>query len=137
MTGGTTPVGPSERIDAIDVLRGIALFGVLAMNIVTVFRVSIFAQFLPDTEPAGALDRAVSAVLEVAVDFKALALFSLLFGTGLAIQFERLAGNPRRTILLVRRLAVLLAIGLAHLYLIWNGDILVEYALVVGAGAMK
>ena len=129
MTGGTTPVGPSERIDAIDVLRGIALFGVLAMNIVTVFRVSIFAQFLPDTEPAGALDRAVGAVLEVAVDFKALALFSLLFGVGLAIQFERLAGNPRRTILLVRRLAVLLAIGLAHLYLIWNGDILVEYAL--------
>ena len=129
MTVSTTPVGPSERIDAIDVLRGIALFGVLAMNIVTVFRVSIFAQFLPDTEPAGPLDRAVSAFLTVAVDFKALALFSLLFGAGLAIQFERLAGNPRRTILLVRRLAVLLAIGLVHLYLIWNGDILVEYAL--------
>ena len=129
MTGSTTPVGPSERIDAIDVLRGIALFGVLAMNIVTVFRVSIFAQFLSSAEPAGPLDRAVGAVLEVAVDFKALALFSLLFGVGLAIQFERLAGNPRRTILLVRRLAVLLAIGLAHLTLIWNGDILVEYAL--------
>src|SRR3954468_12926145 len=124
------PVNPSERNDAIDMLRGLALFGVLAMNIVTVFRVSIFAQFLPDAEPAGPLDRAVSAVLEVAVDFKALALFSLLFGVGLAIQFERLAGNARRMILLVRRLVVLLAIGLVHLYLIWNGDILVEYALV-------
>ena len=106
-----------------------ALFGVLAMNIVTIFRVSIFAQFLPNAEPAMPLDRAVAAVLTVAVDFKALALFSLLFGVGLAVQFERLAGNPRRMILLVRRLAVLLAIGLAHLYLIWNGDILVEYAL--------
>ena len=123
------PVSPSERIDAIDVLRGLALFGVLAMNIVTIFRVSIFAQFLPDTEPAGLLDRAVSAMLKIAVDFKALALFSLLFGVGLAIQFERLAGHPRRIILLVRRLAALLAIGLMHLYLIWNGDILVEYAL--------
>ena len=123
------PVSPSERIAAIDVLRGLALFGVLAMNLVTVFRVSIFAQFLPNAEPAGPLDRAVDAVLKVAVDFKALALFSLLFGAGLAIQFERLAGNARRTILLVRRLAVLLAIGLVHLYLIWNGDILVEYAL--------
>lgn len=129
MTGGTTPVSPSERIGAIDVLRGLALFGVLAMNIVTIFRVSIFAQFLPDAEPGNPLDRAVSAVLTVAVDFKALALFSLLFGVGLAIQFERLAGNPHRTILLMRRLAVLLAIGLVHLYLIWNGDILVEYAL--------
>jgi uncharacterized protein len=123
------PVSPSERIDAIDVLRGLALFGVLAINIVTVFRVSIFAQFLPNTAPAGALDRAVQAVLTLAVDFKALALFSLLFGVGLAIQFERLAGNARRMILLARRLAVLLAIGLMHLFLIWNGDILVEYAL--------
>jgi uncharacterized protein len=74
-------------------------------------------------------ERASTPLLTVAVDFKALAPFSLLFGVGLAIQFERLAGNPRRMILLVRRLAVLLAIGLAHLYLIWNGDILVEYAL--------
>jgi uncharacterized protein len=105
----------SERIDAIDVLRGLALFGVLAMNIVTVFRVSIFAQFLPNAEPTGPLDRAVAAVLTVAVDFKALALFSLLFGVGLAIQFERLAANARRMMLLERRLAVLLAIGLVHL----------------------
>jgi uncharacterized protein len=127
--GPPKPVSPSERIDAIDVLRGLALFGVLAMNIVTIFRVSIFAQFLPNAEPARQLDRAVDAVLTVAVDFKALALFSLLFGVGLAIQFERLAGNARRMILLMRRLAVLLAISLVHLYLIWNGDILVEYAL--------
>jgi uncharacterized protein len=124
-----TPVSPAQRIDAIDVLRGLALFGVLAINIVTAFRVSIFAQFLPSAEPATPLDQAVGAVLTVAVDFKALALFSLLFGVGLAIQFERLAGNARRTVLLVRRLAVLLAIGLVHLYAIWNGDILVEYAL--------
>jgi uncharacterized protein len=123
------PVSPSERIDAIDVLRGVALFGVLAMNIVTIFRVSIFAQFLPNTEFTTPLDRAVSAVLTVAVDFKALALFSLLFGVGLAIQFERLAGHPRRVILLLRRPAVLLTIGPVQLYLIWNGDILVEYAL--------
>jgi uncharacterized protein len=60
---------------------------------------------------------------------KALALVSLLFGAGLAIQFERLANSERRTSLLVRRLAVLLTFGLIHLCLIWNGDILTEYAL--------
>ena len=65
----------------------------------------------------------------LAVDLKALALFSLLFGIGLAIQFERLAKSERRTLLLVRRLVVLLAFGLIHLCLIWNGDILTEYAL--------
>lgn len=123
------PMSRSERFDAIDVLRGLALFGVLAMNIVTIFRVSFYAPFLPNAEPAGPLDRVVAAVLTVAVDWKALALFSLLFGVGLVIQFERLAGDARRMILLVRRLVVLLAIGLVHLCLIWNGDILVEYAL--------
>ncbi|MBH5398998.1 DUF418 domain-containing protein [Bradyrhizobium sp. CNPSo 4010] len=123
------PISSSERLDAIDVLRGLALFGVLAMNIVTIFRVSFFAPSLLNAEPAGPLDRAVAAVLTVAVQSKAVALFSLLFGVGLAIQFERLAGNPRRMILLVRRLVVLLGIGLVHLYLIWSGDILVHYAL--------
>lgn len=97
------PMSRSERLDAIDVLRGLALFGVLAMNIVTIFRVSFFSPFLPNAEPAGPLDRAEAAVLTVAVDFKALSLFSLLFGVGLAIQFERLAGNARPMILLVRR----------------------------------
>ena len=58
-----------------------------------------------------------------------MALFSLLFGAGLAIQFERLARSERRTLLLVRRLVVLLAFGLIHFCLIWNGDILTEYAL--------
>ena len=124
------PVAPSERIDAIDVLRGIALFGVMAINVTMVFRVSIFEQFIRARHPASPLDRIVETILTLAVDLKAFALFSLLFGIGLAIQFERLSGSPRRTILLVRRLVVLLAFGLIHLCLIWNGDILTEYALV-------
>jgi uncharacterized protein len=123
------PVSPWNRIDGIDALRGIALAGVLAINLVTEFRVSIFAQFLTVGRPASALDRAVEAFLMIAVDMKAFALFSLLFGIGLAIQFERLATNARRVSLLLRRLIVLLVIGLVHLFLIWNGDILVEYAV--------
>jgi uncharacterized protein len=123
------PVNPSERIDAIDVLRGIALFGVLAINVVNEFRVSIFEEFLPVANTTGTLDRAVQTFLTMAVELKAMALFSLLFGIGLAIQFERLAPNPRRGMLLARRLAILLVIGVAHLFLIWNGDILTEYSL--------
>jgi uncharacterized protein len=123
------PISPAERIDAIDVLRGIALLGVLAINVVTIFRVSIFERFLSQKPVTSPIDRAVDTILMLAVDLKALALFSLLFGAGLAIQFERLAKSERRTSLLVRRLAVLLAFGLIHLCLIWNGDILTEYAL--------
>jgi uncharacterized protein len=123
------PINPGERIDAIDVLRGIALLGVMAINVVTEFRVSIFDQFLASKAAASAADHAVETILTFAVELKAFALFSLLFGAGLAIQFERLANTNRRTSLLVRRLAVLLMFGLIHLCLIWNGDILTEYAL--------
>jgi uncharacterized protein len=134
MADGATPprpIGPAERIDAIDVLRGLALLGVVAMNVVTIFRVSIFERFLFPKPPLSfsSIDSAVETILMLAVDLKALALFSLLFGAGLAIQFERLARSERRTSLLLRRLAVLLAFGLIHLCLIWNGDILTEYAL--------
>ncbi len=124
-----SPVRPSDRIDAIDVLRGVALFGVLAVNLVTEFRVSIFQQFLPNVHGGMSADRAVESFVSVVLESKAFSLFSLLFGVGLAIQFERLArkGSPLRW--LVRRLAALWALGLIHLLLIWNGDILTEYAL--------
>ena len=124
------PISPTERIDAIDVLRGLALLGVVAINVVTIFRVSIFERFLFPKPPLSfsSIDSAVETILMLAVDLKALALFSLLFGAGLAIQFERLAKSERRTLLLLRRLIVLLAFGLIHLCLIWNGDILTEYA---------
>jgi uncharacterized protein len=123
------PVAPSQRIEAIDVLRGLALFGVIAINVVFEFRVDIFEQFLPASGNLPALDRVLKDVLAAAVELKAFALFSFLFGVGLAIQFDRLANHPRRVVLLVRRLVVLLLIGAVHLFLIWNGDILVEYAV--------
>ena len=100
----------------------------LAINLEYIFRVSIFQQFLPGPALHG-FDRPLHALLQVFVELKALAVFSLLFGLGLAFQHERLANQPRRTLLLVRRMVALLGFGLIHLYLIWNGDILTEYAV--------
>jgi uncharacterized protein len=126
---GQGPLAPSQRIEAIDVLRGLALLGVIAIHAVFEFRVDIFEQFLPATGNVSLIDRALKDILSAAVELKAFALFSFLFGVGLAIQFDRLENNPRRVVLLVRRLLVLLLIGAVHLFLIWNGDILVEYAV--------
>ena len=122
-------VPPDERLASIDILRGLALFGVLAVNLVTEFRVSIFQQFLPAEAPPLMSDRIVEAFVSFALELKAFALFSLLFGVGLAIQFDRFSRRGRALYWLARRLAVLLLLGLIHLLLIWNGDILTEYAL--------
>ena len=111
----SAPVAPRERIDAIDALRGFALFGVLAINLDTEFRVTLYEQFFPE-KAAGMLDRLAQIVLSLGFEFKAITLFSVLFGVGLAIQFERLAANPHRTTLLIRRLVVLLGFGLIHLF---------------------
>src|SRR4051794_13286494 len=108
---GTGPISPSDRIASIDIVRGIALFGVMAINVVTVFRVSIFERFLPDGLDGTSLDRALYSILMVGIDLKAFALFSLLFGVGLAIQYDHLSASSHRTALLLRRLAFLMLIG--------------------------
>ena len=116
-----------ERIESIDAIRGVALFGVLIVNLLTIFRISIFEPYA-DTAPLGP-DWLVEHIVSFVLESKAFCLFSVLFGVGLAIQYERLMPSGRAHYWLVRRLIVLLALGLAHLLLLWNGDILTEYAL--------
>jgi uncharacterized protein len=124
-----TATANHRRLESIDILRGLALFGVLTVNLVTEFRVSIFAQFLTQPSEPDLIDRAVLQFVHYALELKAFALFSFLFGVGLAMQFERLSNTEWPLYWLTRRLIVLLAFGLIHLLLIWNGDILTEYAV--------
>ena len=129
MPADARPSDEAQRIVAIDGVRGVALFGVLTVNLITEFRVSIFRQFLPVTVPPDAVEAMVERAVELALESKAFALFSLLFGIGLGIQFERLQQTGRAAYYLSRRLIALLAFGLVHLLFIWNGDILAEYAI--------
>jgi uncharacterized protein len=124
------PIQQSERVEQMDILRGIALLGVLTINLLGEFRVSILEQFVSAPPAAHALDRWINTYTHIFIELKAFALFSLLFGIGLAIQFDRIStrgGLPFR--LLLRRLLALLLLGIIHLTLIWNGDILTEYAV--------
>lgn len=122
-------LAPADRVEPIDVVRGMALFGVLIVNLITEFRVSIFLQFLRPPLAQGSADRLVERIVTLGFESKAFCLFSLLFGVGLAIQFERLSRQGHPIYWLFRRLAVLLALALIHLLFIWNGDILTEYAV--------
>lgn len=119
------------RLVALDAVRGSALFGVLVINLETIFRVSIFAYY--DHYPTGEswLDRGAFYFYTLLFEFKAFPVFSVLFGAALASIADRERGAGRRALpILARRLGFLFALGLAHMLLIFDGDILVVYAVV-------
>ena len=111
----------STRLEALDILRGIALFGVMAINLVAAFRVSLFQRYSSDYLTEVPLDPALAVLLGIFVETKALTIFTILFGIGLAIQIERMGEPDKVKTLLIRRLAILLVIGLIHMLLIWPG----------------
>jgi hypothetical protein len=99
-------------------------------SIETLFRVSLFEQILDFHTDPGTWNHLVDVLLAGLLEFKAVSLFSLMFGIGSAIQAERAAARGVNvTRFLVRRYLILLALGLCHLLLIWDGDILVLYAV--------
>ncbi|MBW3550820.1 MAG: DUF418 domain-containing protein [Proteobacteria bacterium] len=125
-----TPVSASERIEAMDVLRGFALLGILLMNIESFNGPLLTALSGLDPSLTGA-DRWVDALIYILVQGKFYTLFSLLFGMGFAVMMARAQAAGRPFVgLYLRRTIALLAIGLIHMLLIWSGDILTIYALI-------
>ena len=125
-----TPVGSTERIVPIDIIRALALFGVLLMNLPTFSGVQSMERMgTPIFQ--GKLDQILNTVFEILVHGKAMACFAMLFGIGLFIQFERAQIKGISPVsFALRRLGALLLIGVFHFTVIWNGDILLDYALV-------
>ena len=124
------PALPSGRYGHLDILRGLALFGVLIVNLETLFRVPLLEQILRPQAETGWANQIVALLLVRALEFRALTIFSFLFGAGIAMQAERFAAANAGAIgFLVRRLGWLFLLGMAHLFLIWNGDILALYGV--------
>ncbi len=123
------PVRDSERITSLDLIRGIAVLGILLMNAVN-FKLGRAAYF--NLSAGGSetwLDWAVGVIGEIFVDQKFMGLFSLLFGAGMILFIDRAAGKGRRAVALnLWRNALLLLIGVLHLQL-WDGDVLAVYAV--------
>ena len=120
----------NQRIDALDALRGLAVLGILVMNIQS-FAMPVAAYLNPDAY--GSLDGingAVWTLSHVLADQKMMALFSMLFGAGIVLFCERAAHSGRSVAgYHYRRNFWLLIFGLLHGYLLWHGDILFLYAL--------
>lgn len=124
------PIQKKERVRSVDVLRGLALLGILAMNIVGfAWPMSVYS--IPIMAPeANWADSALWTLNHVLFETKMMTIFSMLFGAGLVLMGERAEERQARWRgVYYRRVLWLLVIGLVHSYLIWDGDILVLYAL--------
>ena len=123
------PVTENTRIDAIDVLRGAALLGILVMN-VQAFAMPQAAYFNPtaygDLEGANLYVWLAGRML---ADQKFMTIFSMLFGAGIVLMAGRAEARGEARRLHYRRMAWLAVIGLLHAHLLWQGDILFLYAV--------
>ena len=128
-TTDSGPVRESGRITSLDLIRGVAVLGILLMNAVY-FKLGSAPYFnLSAGGSETPLDWAVGILGEVFVDQKFMGLFSLLFGAGMILFIDRASGTGRRAVLLnLWRNALLLIIGILH-FLVWEGDVLTAYAV--------
>ena len=124
-----TSPAPAARIDAIDVLRGFALLGILVVNI-QLFAMPEAAYFNPtawgDLQGANLLVWLGTRLLG---DQKFMTIFSMLFGAGIVLMAARAEGRGGARRAHYRRMGWLALFGLLHAHLLWPGDILFLYAV--------
>lgn len=124
----TTFTPTTERIDALDSTRGFALVGILFVNML-VFATPGTLPFLTVGQPPE--DRLLLAAIMVFIESKFFSLFSLLFGMGFGLQWLKAEHKGTAFVPFFRRRLFFLGIfGLLHILLLWEGDILLLYALV-------
>ncbi|MEV6335184.1 DUF418 domain-containing protein [Nocardia vinacea] len=131
MSESVLPATASRRIAEVDILRGFALFGILIVNVAVATLLWSFGGTADDPRLGfdGPLDHFVTAVVEALFSGRFYLLFAFLFGYSFTLQIAAaqragVSANPR----LLRRCAALMVIGLAHVLVLWIGDILTLYA---------
>lgn len=123
-----TPIAQSKRIDALDILRGIALVGILLMNIEWFNRP--LTNLIGFDHSLTGIDHAAGWLIRCFVEGKFYKLFALLFGMGFAVMLLRAkeVGRPFGA-WFTRRMIALWVLGIIHMVFLWGGDILHDYAL--------
>jgi uncharacterized protein len=133
VAGEQRPDAAGGRENAIDAVRGLAVLGILLLNVVG-FGLPTAAYTNPGVAGGSTgPDLWTWAISYVLVESKMRALFSMLFGASMLLVAERATGrSPGPAGVHYRRMAVLFVIGMIHAWFIWYGDILTFYA-VIGA----
>ncbi|HYO65953.1 MAG TPA: DUF418 domain-containing protein [Archangium sp.] len=122
-----------ERLVLLDTLRGFALSGVFLANVHLWFSGLMFRPLAEVKafyrEPTG-LDAVITHAFGPLIGGRFITLFSFLFGLGFAVQLARAEGRGTSVVpVYARRLVVMLGVGLAHLFLLFQGDIVSTYAV--------
>ena len=122
------PIGTRDRIEILDVLRGLAVCGILIGNMQWFSGYGMIPPALAEQTPS--IDKITAFLVHFLIEGKFYSIFSFLFGFGFALQVARAAerGDTNASAF-KRRLLWLLVIGLLHAYLVWAGDIVSIYAL--------
>lgn len=126
----SSPTLPKNRITQIDILRGFALFGILIVNSLG-YNASFFnwSGFYNSTFTDVLSVGIFNSVVNFCSD-KFIFMFSLLFGFGFALMYEKHSSDEKGFVsLYTRRLLALLLFGALHIVFLWAGDILFWYAL--------
>jgi uncharacterized protein len=120
-----------QRHISLDAMRGFAVMGILAMNIIG-FAMPEWAYISPAAYGTDTLaDKIAWAFSFVLIDGKMRGLFSLLFGASMMLIIDRaVAKGESAAQIHYRRMAWLALFGLAHYFFIWFGDILFLYAII-------
>ncbi|WP_353957839.1 hypothetical protein [Lysinibacillus sp. G4S2] len=119
-------VTQKERIVSLDIIRGLALFGILFIN-VAAYQVIDEGRPMPDYS---GINGVINTLIEIFIQKKFFSIFSFLFGVGFYIfasRAEARGDKPRWRF--ARRLLALLLIGIVHIVIFW-GSILAMYAVV-------
>ncbi|MFZ6029839.1 MAG: DUF418 domain-containing protein [Chloroflexota bacterium] len=128
-TNSLAPTTSTERIQAIDVLRGFALFGILLVNM-PLFAWPVQTVITQTHEWGGLPNQLANGFIMLFGESKFFSTFSFLFGFGLFMMMERVEARGGRFVpLYLRRMAILLVFGLVHALCFWVGDILIPYAI--------
>ena len=132
LTSDVAPLSapPLPRLDALDLLRGVAILGILLMNTQSM-SMPAGAYYSPVEygDYTGA-NRIVWMVIHVLADTKFITIFSMLFGAGILLQGERVTQRGLSPAgVHYRRMLVLLLFGIIHAYALWYGDVLIPYAV--------
>lgn len=128
MSGSATQITTRDRLISVDVIRGVAILGILMINML-----AYSGPYMQMMDPPWwtALDHYALLFIQVLGMGKFITLLSFMFGFGMVMIKQ---GAERRGVrfvpLYLRRLLALLVFGSLHAFLLWEGDILMVYAIV-------